>query len=72
MKRPGLVLMWLGIALFPAGVWWSRIEREAAGLPFDTRDWRVWLGFGACVVVYSIGALLRWRSRRSKNETRKA
>ena len=63
MRTLGAYLMWLGIALFPAGAWWARIACEEAGSPFDSRDYRVWIGFAAFIVVYTTGALLRWRRR---------
>ena len=64
LRHAALALMWFGIALFPAGVWWARAARQPAGQEFEPSDWRVWLGFASSMLVFAIGALLRWRSRK--------
>jgi hypothetical protein len=64
IQHASVAVMWLGIALFPAGVWWAQGARESAGLPFESSDWRVWFGFAAFVIVFTVAALLRWRNRK--------
>ena len=43
---------------------WSVMLVVGFGFIFLYSDWRVWFGFGACMVVFTIGVLLRWRSRK--------